>query len=123
MKNLGEIIDQVRSGEKPDYEELRYAICAMDALMTFDRMALMKLSVAESEGKKPVLIYSAQWQFEENFNRVKRALGQSPKDFVGWNNDPENPEFLKRRKVSLRLHPLRASALKKEKEPNQANTQ
>jgi hypothetical protein len=112
MKNLGEIIDQVRSGEKPDYEELRYAICAMDALMTFDRMALMKLSVAESEGKKPVLIYSAQWQFEENFNRVKRALGQSPKEFMGWNNDPENPEFLKRRKISLRLHPLTASALK-----------
>ncbi|MDD2885303.1 MAG: hypothetical protein PHT48_09695 [Dechloromonas sp.] len=101
MKNLGDIIEMVRNGEKPDYEELRYAICAMDALMTFDRMALMKLAEAENDGKQPFLTYSAKYQYEENFNRVKRALEKSPKEFVGWNNDPENPEFLERRRKLL----------------------
>ena len=100
---LYEIIEAVRDGKRPDYEDLRYAICAMDALMTFDRMALQKLSIAETEGKTPILTYSAAWQYEEHFNRVKRALGKPPKQYVGWNNDPENPDFLARRKASSKI--------------------
>jgi hypothetical protein len=103
MNTLGDIIDSVRDGEKPEYEDLRYAICAMDALMTFDRMALMKLSEAESEGKKPVLVYSAKYQFKENFDRVKLALEKPPKEYIGWNNDPDNPEFLNRRNKAKRI--------------------
>ncbi len=103
MKTLGEIIDAVRNGERPDYEELRYAICALEALATFDRQALMKLAETEREGKNPILTRSAVFQFEESFNRTKRARGADPKSYVGWNNDPENPEFLQRRKAAIKL--------------------
>ena len=103
MRNLGEIIEACRNGEKPDVEELRYAVCAMDALMTFDRQAIWKLADAEREGKKPFLVYSAIYQRDENFGRVKRALAKDPKSYVGWNNDPDNPEFLKRRGQSIKL--------------------
>lgn len=103
MKTLGDIIDAVRDGERPDYEDLRYAICATSALMTFDRNALSNLAIAETEGKKPVLIYSAVFQHAENFNRVKRALSKPPKEYIGWGNDPENPDFLARRAQSIRL--------------------
>lgn len=100
---LGEIIESVRDGGRPDYEDLRYAICAMETLATFDRMAFMRLADAEKAGKKPLLTSSAQWQFEESFNRAKRAMGKPPKEYVGWNNDPDNPEFLSRRQKSKRL--------------------
>lgn len=97
MQTLHEIINAVRDGEQVDYDSLRYAVCAMDALSTFDRMAFMKLAEAEREGKKPFMTTSAQWQWEEHFNRQKRAGSTPPKDYVGWNNDPDNPEFRARR--------------------------
>ncbi len=103
MKTLVEIVSAVRDGERPDYDELRYAVCAMEALATFDRMAFMRLAEAEREGKKPFLTTSAQWQWEEHFNRHKRAGAKSPKDFVGWSNDPDNPEFLARRKAAMKI--------------------
>lgn len=103
MKKLGDIIDAVRDGEKPDYEELRYAICAMDALMTFDRMALRKLAEGEKEKRPAVLSFSAMFQLEENFERTKKAMEKDPKEYVGWNNDPDNPEFLQRRGVAKKV--------------------
>jgi hypothetical protein len=103
MKTLTEIIDAVRDGKHPEYEELRYAICAMSALQTFDRLAFMRLAQAERDHEKVFMPTSAQWQWAEHFNRHKRAGGKPPKEYVGWNNDPDNPEFLARRKVSNRI--------------------
>lgn len=97
MKTLSEIVNAVRDGERPDYEDLRYAICALEALQVFDTQALMKLAEAERGGEKPFMTTSARWQWEEHFNRQKRARAKPPKEYVGWNNDPENPEFLARR--------------------------
>ena len=103
MKTLNQIVNAVRDGERPDYEELRYAVCALESLGTFNRMAFMRLAEAEREGKKPILTRSAQWQWEEHFRREKTAGEKSPKEWVGWNNDPDNPEFLKRRAESKRI--------------------
>lgn len=103
MKTLGQIIDEVKQGLKPDYEDLRYAVCAMDALMVFDRNAIWKLAEAESENKKPVLVYSAVFQRDENFRRIKTAMNITPKQYVGPNNDPDSPEVQKRRKASQNL--------------------
>ena len=103
MRKLRQIINMVRDGERPDYEELRYAICALEALSTLDIQALSKLAQAEMDGQKPILTRSAVHQYEEHFNRNKRALDTDPKNYVGWNNDPDNPEFLSRRKMAMRL--------------------
>lgn len=103
MKTLGEIVEAVRDGERPDYDDLRYAICAMEALAVFNRQAFMKLAETERDGKKPVLTRSAVWQWEEHFRREKIASDTPPKKYVGWNNDPDNPEFLERRKKSQQL--------------------
>lgn len=102
-KTLNEVIDAVRNGEQVDYDDMRYAICAMSALTTFDRQAFMKLAEGEREGRKPFMVWSAQFQWEEHFGRHKRAGEQRPKDYVGWNNDPDNPEFQKRRGISNKL--------------------
>lgn len=103
MKTLGEIIDQVKEGKKPEYDEIRYAVCALDSLLTFDGMAFRKLAEGEMESKKKVLVYSAEWQYEDNFNRNKRAFSTSPKDWLGWNNNPDNPEYVNRRKNNIKL--------------------
>lgn len=100
---LFQIVEAVRDGARPDYEDLRYAICAMTALSTFDQQAFMCLAEAEREDKKPVLVYSAQHQWEEHFRRHKSAGEMPPKEYVGWNNDPDNPDFLARRDGAKRL--------------------
>lgn len=102
-KTLSEIIESVRDGGRPDYEDLRYAICAMEALATFDRNALMRLADAEREGSRPFLVRSAVWQLNEYFGRTKRAGAKPPKEWIGWSNDPDNPEFLERRAAAKRL--------------------
>lgn len=103
MKTLNEIVNSVRDGARPDYEDLRYAICALEALRVFDGQAFMKLAEAEREGKKPFMVTSAQWQWEEHFNRHKRASEKPPKEYVGWNNDPDNPAFQARRGLSKKI--------------------
>ena len=112
MMTLNEIIESVRDGGRPDYEDLRYAICAMAALQVFDSRALMKLAQAEREGKKPFMINSAEWQWEEYFNRHKRAGQKPPKEYVGWSNDPDNPDYLERRKVAMRIADAAFSAVR-----------
>ncbi|WCH25225.1 hypothetical protein [Aeromonas salmonicida] len=102
-KTLGEIIRAARSGERPDYDDLRLALCAMDHLMTFDRIALERLHVAEKEGQKPFLTRSAVYQCEERHGRVSRALEKTPLSFLGENNNPDNPEVQAERRQALAL--------------------
>lgn len=103
MKTLGEIIEGARSGERPDYDELRMAVCAMDLLMTFDRQAIWKLAEAESQKKKPFLVNSAVWQRDENFGRVKRAMGKPPAEYLGASHNPDSAEIQERRRLSIGL--------------------
>ena len=93
-RTLSEIINAVRDGKDATRDEMRYAICALDALGTFDRMAIEKAAKDSP----------AAWaRFEDCFNRTKRALSTPPKKYVGWNNDPDNPEFVRRRQMGKRL--------------------
>ena len=116
MKSLGEIIEAAKSGERPDYDDLRLAVCAMDALMTFDRQAIWKLAEAEAQGKKPILVYSSVWQRDENFERVKRAMNTEPKTYLGANYDPDSPAVQGRRRMSIALTD-KAIARSQEKKP------
>nr|WP_312623841.1 hypothetical protein [Pseudomonas juntendi] len=103
MRTLGEIIEAARSGERPDYDELRLAVCAMDMLMTFDRQAIWKLAEGEQQGKKPILVWSSLWQRDENFTRVKGAMAKDPKSYLGPNYDPDSPAVQERRRMSIAI--------------------
>lgn len=100
MRTLGEIVEITLSGGQPEYDELRYALCAMQALLSFDMNALASLATAEEEGKKPFLIGSAIFQHRESFNRKKGAMEKSPKEYLGWGNDPKNPDYQESRKFA-----------------------
>ncbi len=45
----------------------------------------------------------ANLEMEEAFNRDKRAFAKSPEEWVGEENDPENPEYQKRRSTAFKV--------------------
>lgn len=98
MKTLSEIIDAVKNGEKPAYDDLRFALLAMSHLHTFDSSDMLDVFEATTEWN-PILHIRA----EEAFNRSKRAMNVSPKEYLGENWNPDNPEYQKRRKLMLNL--------------------
>lgn len=102
MRTLEEIVDLARSGDKPEYDELRYAVCAMQSLLIFDSRSLMRLAERADEGKSIATL--AKVEFEEWFRRMKGANTKSPKDWLGPNNDPDNPAFQERRKQSTAIY-------------------
>lgn len=70
MRTLNEITASIRSGEGFDVQEARYAVVAYDVLVA-------QLSVDID----PVRLV-------EYF----KAAETSPLEYIGWINDPENPE-------------------------------
>lgn len=97
MRTLYEIISAAKDGEKPSYDELLYALVALEALFTFDHNFIVSLPSEPAHQKNLEL-----WA-EESFQCVKRAMEKSPKDWLEWNNDPANPEYQRRRKAALKL--------------------
>ena len=71
--------------------------------MTFDRMAIQKLAEAETGQKRPFLVFSAVWQRNENFSRIKSDMKKTPRGYLGDNYDPDNPEVQERRATTMKL--------------------
>lgn len=76
MRTLSEILEATKDGEKPEYDEIRYALLALESLSVMDNLALSRIAADEQEGKKP----HAFIRYEESFNRTKRAL-KKPEGF------------------------------------------
>jgi hypothetical protein len=85
MRTLSEIIESVKTNEKPDYEELRYALIAMTYLMNDTSRWYRELLMGKMS---PLMI-----EFMKKENRYGKALAMSPKEYIGWSNDPENPKY------------------------------
>lgn len=97
MRTLFEIIDGAKDGNMPTHEECYWA---MLALSTLHYIANSKLMQCVSMNISPL----KQKIFAENeFKTSQAALNKSPKDFVGWNNDPSNPEYQKLRKSGAKV--------------------
>lgn len=97
MRNLSEIIDAAKEGRETPEVELLYALLAYSALHYFDHHALQRLAHEPSKLSNP------QREYEEAFRRFKMALNKSPKEFMGWNNDPANPDCRRRYALGKRL--------------------
>lgn len=100
MRTLAEILDAAKVGEPVTPEESLYALLAVDALTTFDDTDLFREVEAVREGKATT---SAEHRFGERFKRWKRALAESPKDWLGPDHDPARPEVAARVRSSRRL--------------------
>lgn len=89
-----EIIEAAKDNRETEKEELLYALLALDALGTMDNLALLHMSDRSPQVERAL---------ERSFERSKAALNKSPKEWVGWNNDPRNPEYQQSRNLSFKI--------------------
>jgi len=97
MRTLYEIIECVKDGGKPGYDELRYALVALDALATFDRHDILIYGQAEHAA------VAFKLKSTESFRRWKDALNKDPKAWLGPNHDPDTAECQRMRKISFAI--------------------
>ena len=99
MRTLYEIIDSAKSGDMPTHEECYYAMLVYEFMFTMDHIRLREELLAEN--RPPEMIRKL---FAENsFRMYKGALDKSPKEYLGWNDNPANPEYQKRRKIGEKI--------------------
>lgn len=99
MKTLREIIESVKDGEKPEYDDLLYGLLALAHLQTFDGQDMLKVYSEADKANMFILKFLAN----ENFNRRKKAMAVPPKEYVGDSFDPANPEYQKERQMMNKL--------------------
>lgn len=99
MRTLYEIVEDVKDNKKPDYEELRYALLVYDFLFNMDHRVLREVLLSDNEIPKFIKELKAQ----NSFDMAKTALNKSPKEYLGWDNDPENPDYQKFRHMGNKL--------------------
>jgi len=106
-KTLDQIIDDVQDNKKVSNEDLRYSILVLNSLLNLSSQSLRELHRGEilvKEGKKKkIIIHDPIYHSEENFRRSKQAMSMNPRDYLGWDNLPENPEYRKRIKTGRKL--------------------
>lgn len=89
MRTLAEIIEDCKTNGRPDYEELRYSLLVMTCVLNMVNSELTRLYV---EGKMPNELVR-KLKIDGICSMYGNALKKPPKEYLGWNNDPENPEY------------------------------
>lgn len=120
MRKLSEIIEDCKLNKKPSVDELRYAVIALTSLMNFAMSALNGFYKDDIKIFNKMHIentHNAYRHIENTHNTYRTALNKSPKEWLGWNNDPENPEYQRFHAIGSKLV---EKALKGEL-PNQKN--
>lgn len=100
MRTLGEIIESAKDGFEPTKDELLYALLAMSALHHFDHRHIMETVTHPNWVSDD---WSRQMWADESFNRFKLALNTDPQTWLGWGNDPKNPDYQKMRRAASKL--------------------
>ena len=122
MRTISEIVNASNANEPVTVDEARLVICCLDRLITMDRMAFMELYKAERDGKLSTTnAKSPEWQSSEHLRRTQGAYKKAPDQYLGWGNNPNNPEFLKRRKQSMAVMNKVQETLKEGKKNDPAN--
>lgn len=101
MRTLFEIAEAAKANEPTTHEECLYAMLAYQALHQFTAQALRRLCEHPNLVHGPLGI---AFERSEDFNRHKAALNESPVEYVGWENDPKNPDYQAFRKTALHLY-------------------
>lgn len=102
-KTLWEIIEAALAGDRPEYDDLRLALCAMHHMKSLDEQALALLADAERKGPKPFPARGAVYQHVEHNIRVIKALSKTPLAYLGDNNNPDNLKAQAARKKYMEL--------------------
>ena len=96
MRNLLEIVEGAKEGKMPTHEECYWAMLALSHLQWFESHDLRQVIVGRDDIKAKMI-------GDEAFRRRKIAFGKPPKEWVGWSNDPSNPEYQRLRKTAFKV--------------------
>lgn len=99
MRNLIDIVEDVKDGKKPDYEELRYALLAYVFMFNIDHRQLREELTREENQPK----FLKDMRLKSSFDMYKNALNTPPKKWLGWANDPDNPDYQRFRRAGNKL--------------------
>jgi hypothetical protein len=99
MRNLSDIIEDCKTNGRPDYDELRYSLLVMTGVLNMVNGELVKPYV---EGKMPNKLVR-KLTLDSICTMYGKALNKSPKEYLGWNNDHENPDYQKFHAMGTKL--------------------
>jgi len=91
MRNLADIIEDCKTNGRPEYDELRYSLLVMTGVLNMVNSELRKLYV---EGEMPKE-FIRKLKLDGICLMYGKALNKQPKEYLGWDNDPENPDYQK----------------------------
>lgn len=89
MRTLFEIVESAKDGDMPTHEECLYGMLAYEFLMNMDHRNLREALLSGKELPKVL----RELKVENSFKTYKSALNSSPKEWLGWDKDPANPDY------------------------------
>lgn len=89
MRTLFEIVESAKDGNMPTHEECLYGMLAYEFLMNMDHRNLREALLSGKELPKILKELKA----DNSFKTYKSALDSSPKEWLGWDKDPANPDY------------------------------
>jgi hypothetical protein len=98
MKTLFEIVEDVKDGKKPEYEEIR---CALLVYCFMFNLEYRQYREVLSKDKLPNK-FIKDLKIQTSFDMYKKALKKAPDEFLGKDH-PDNPEYQKFRKLGNKL--------------------
>ena len=96
MRTIGETIDDVRDGKRPEYEELLYSLCVMATASHMDGVHIRQM-VGKGNLEMRVKMLA-----KSNFDKWKAIHNANPIEYLG-DDIPSNPEYQDRRDKSKKL--------------------
>lgn len=97
MKTLSEIIEATKDGQKPEYDELRYALLVMDFLF----IDISQFVMMDLYGKDKLQGWDKK-KYEMKYEHKRKALNSDPKKFIG-SFDPDLPGRQEERETHKRI--------------------
>ncbi|MCK9220880.1 MAG: hypothetical protein M0P47_12650 [Bacteroidales bacterium] len=97
MKTLSEIIDDCQLNNAIDNESLTYAVLALNSLSNFKSNLIYRIYEKESTDRFDKM------KIDNIHKTTKSAMSKTPKEWLGWENDPQNPEYQKFHALGLKL--------------------
>jgi len=85
MKKLSEIIDYCKKNKEVDAYDLIYAVVALTYLLNMANSKLLRFYKNDMNKLDKLIL-------ENHYKACNAAMNKPPKEWIGWTNDPENPE-------------------------------
>jgi hypothetical protein len=100
MRNLLDIIEFVKDGGKPDYDELRYALLVIDA----EYIMLSNFVLMDLYGKKKLDKFG-ELKFDNYYKGHQKAMNSDPKIYIG-SFDPDLPGYQEDRARNQKIYDI-----------------